>query len=229
MDPGTIDGAQLFGNGPDEANLSRCRGGSVAQNLPCFDLTTERLQQLAHRNSMLQPHLRSTYPVELQVADVQALPGSDENSIRRGSVQSLCSAASSLSRSHTSDSTTSISTAEFFAPLGPPPARRQTRSQMYNGGAQRPAGLSIENLGHSRPQHSVTASTSQASTSPSRSRRKSPITYSVSVEDIPQKRSRTTASSALNAIQRNLTPSKIVRRMFGDKKNNTPSKKGSKK
>ncbi|KAH9405421.1 hypothetical protein TYRP_001271 [Tyrophagus putrescentiae] len=188
----------------------------------------KRLQQLAHRNSMLQPHLRSTYPVELQVADVQALPGSDENSIRRGSVQSLCSAASSLSRSHTSDSTTSISTAEFFAPLGPPPARRQTRSQMYNGGAQRPAGLSIENLGPSRPQHSVTASTSQASTSPSRSRRKSPITYSVSVEDIPQKRSRTTASSALNAIQRNLTPSKIVRRMFGDKKNNTPSKKGSK-
>lgn len=190
MDPGTIDGAQLFGNGPDEANLSRCRGGGVAQNLPCFDLTQERLQQLAHRNSMLQPHLRSTYPVELQVADVQALPGSDENSIRRGSVQSLCSAASSLSRSHTSDSTTSISTAEFFAPLGPPPARRQTRSQMYNGGAQRPAGLSIENLGPSRPQHSVTASTSQASTSPSRSRRKSPITYSVSVEDIPQKRSR---------------------------------------
>ena len=190
MDPGTIDGAQLFGNGPDEANLSRCRGGSVAQNLPCFDLTTERLQQLAHRNSMLQPHLRSTYPVELQVADVQALPGSDENSIRRGSVQSLCSAASSLSRSHTSDSTTSISTAEFFAPLGPPPARRQTRSQMNNGGTQRPAGLSIENLGPSRPQHSMTASTSQASTSPSRSRRKSPITYSVSVEDIPQKRSR---------------------------------------
>src|SRR5699024_6692307 len=61
------------------------------------------------------PHLRSTYPVELQ----ELLNSMDENEIRSGSTQSLPAASAP---------STSSSVAEFRAPAAPS-LRRQTRSQ----------------------------------------------------------------------------------------------------
>ena len=109
--------------------------------------TESRLAQLVHRNSMLQPHLRTTYPIELQeMLDL------DENRIRSGSIQWLNSVGSSLTSASTaSRSSTSESTR---------PAPRRTRSQTH----LRQVGSSIENIRASLASASKASSSDRIST-----------------------------------------------------------------
>lgn len=80
MDPSTIEHSQLFEN--KTINPTSNDRFSISSN--SSQNSQHRIEQLLHRNSLLLPHLRSTYPVEFQEIKDKI----DENLIR-GSITSL--------------------------------------------------------------------------------------------------------------------------------------------